>query len=228
MAVFGDKLARYGLVHSQMGNMSARFGKRILISRSGSMLDELTEDALIEIDLSGPGPDEDLASSDSSIHRAIYQKTSAKAVIHAHSPYAVAESLITLARTSHPPSSRNDTDSIAGIARNQERLKAHPLSRGVRGTEKSGSHICIISEEIETKCLLHEIPIVPENIDHLAKVCADVLSTNVALLVRGHGTIAVGATLKEAYLYICSVEHACKVRNLCRRAGVNPDFSPAF
>ncbi len=95
MRHFGRKLILHGLTHSQVGNMSIREGDTILISRSGSMLDELADEMIVEIGLDGQSSTDATASSDARIHRAIYQATSAQAIIHTHSPFAVAEALIT-------------------------------------------------------------------------------------------------------------------------------------
>jgi L-fuculose-phosphate aldolase len=58
------------------------------------MLDELDYSQIVKVDLKGPCSQDALASTETCVHRAIYQKTSALAVIHTHSPYAVALSLI--------------------------------------------------------------------------------------------------------------------------------------
>ena len=65
-----------------------------MITRTGSMLDDIDERLIINVDLSGPCPNDRAASTETCVHRAIYNKTSAKAIIHTHSPYAVALSLI--------------------------------------------------------------------------------------------------------------------------------------
>lgn len=46
---FGKKLVEGGMVSSHSGNMSIRIGDNILITRSGSMLDELTEASIVEV-----------------------------------------------------------------------------------------------------------------------------------------------------------------------------------
>jgi L-fuculose-phosphate aldolase len=85
-------VANQGLIRSSDGNLSVRMGDRIIITRTGSMLAHLTERDLIET-----GLEEDdsnmLASSEIVVHRAIYQNTSALAIVHVHPPFAVAQSL---------------------------------------------------------------------------------------------------------------------------------------
>ena len=176
MLFCGRKLMQFRLVHSQVGNLSVRMNSSMLISGHGCPLDELTDNTVVQLSLEGSWPPSANASSDAVIHRAIYGITDAKAIIHAHSPYAVAESILT------------------------------PLP-------------CIIAEDVETKCLLKEIPLIRASEDpaRTANSCAAALRSHVAIIVRAHGTIAIGSDLQEAYLYVASVEHACTVRNLCRK-----------
>lgn len=82
-----------GLVSSHAGNMSVRLGDRILITRRGSMIGRLTPDDLIETGLEADDAMVTLASSELIVHRAIYQATSALAIVHTHPPHATALSL---------------------------------------------------------------------------------------------------------------------------------------
>jgi L-fuculose-phosphate aldolase len=91
---FGNKTVSSGLTSSRFGNISVIRGNAIIITKTGSMLDELDQNHLVEVDLEGPCPLDELASTETCVHRAIYQSTSALAVIHTHSPFAVALSLI--------------------------------------------------------------------------------------------------------------------------------------
>jgi len=58
------------------------------------MLDEIAEKDVVEVDLYKEGSMDIIASSETTSHRLIYQKTSAQAIIHTHAPYAVAQSLL--------------------------------------------------------------------------------------------------------------------------------------
>ncbi len=91
---FGADLFHRGLTSSHGGNMSVRMGERIIITRTGSMLGHLEEKDLIETGLYESASGVMLASSELVVHRAIYQNTSALAVVHCHPPHAVALSLI--------------------------------------------------------------------------------------------------------------------------------------
>jgi L-fuculose-phosphate aldolase len=57
------------------------------------MLDCLEND-IIEVPLAGSSPLDEKASMELPMHRAIYRDTGAQAVIHGHTPYAVALSLL--------------------------------------------------------------------------------------------------------------------------------------
>jgi len=90
----GRDLFTRGLVSSTGGNLSIRLGDRIIITRRGSMLGYLEEHDLIETGLNKNDRSTPLASIELSVHRLIYQKTSAQAIVHAHPPNAVALSLV--------------------------------------------------------------------------------------------------------------------------------------
>lgn len=94
IAKFGKKLVERGLVESHFGNISVRVGSKMLITRSGVPLDEITENSVVEVDIDKLSSFDSIASSESPIHRAIYKNTTARAVIHAHNPFAVIESLL--------------------------------------------------------------------------------------------------------------------------------------
>jgi L-fuculose-phosphate aldolase len=94
IARFGKKLVISGLTSSRFGNISLLQENKIFITCTGSMLDELGERMVVEVDLSCPCDQDKIASSEACVHRAIYQRTANKAIIHTHSPYAVALSLL--------------------------------------------------------------------------------------------------------------------------------------
>jgi len=83
-----------GLISSHAGNMSVRLGDRIVITRRGSMMGRLKPEDLIETGLDKDDAMITLASSELVVHRAIYQETSALAVVHTHPPHATALSLL--------------------------------------------------------------------------------------------------------------------------------------
>ncbi|OPY04022.1 MAG: Methylthioribulose-1-phosphate dehydratase [Syntrophorhabdus sp. PtaB.Bin184] len=78
-----------GLVSSHAGNISVRDGSRVYITRKGGMTSRLSPVDIVEVDMErSDDPAALLASSEYVIHRAIYLATGARAVVHAHPPYA--------------------------------------------------------------------------------------------------------------------------------------------
>jgi len=94
IARFGRKIVTAGLTSSRFGNISRCQGEKMLITCTGSMLDELDQSLIVEVERRGPCDLDRRASSETCVHRSIYQSTPARAVIHTHSPYAVALSLL--------------------------------------------------------------------------------------------------------------------------------------
>ena len=90
----GKKLVDSGLVESHFGNISVRVGNRMIITRSGSALDEIGENNVVEVRLDSTCALDVIASSEAIVHRAIYKNTPALAIIHAHCPFAVTMSLL--------------------------------------------------------------------------------------------------------------------------------------
>ncbi len=89
----GRDLFTRGLVSSHNGDLSIRLRERIIITRRGSMLNCLEENDLIETGVSRNSRSTPLASVELAVHRAIYRETQALAIVHAHSPHAIALSL---------------------------------------------------------------------------------------------------------------------------------------
>lgn len=86
----GQALFLQGLVSPQGGNLSIRLGERLLITHRGSALGSIERGDLVETGLNKNDRATPLASTELEVHRCIYRKTSALAVVHAHPPYAVA------------------------------------------------------------------------------------------------------------------------------------------
>lgn len=123
MSKFGKKLVEHGLVEAHFGNISARMGSKMLITRSGSGLDEITGESVVEVDIDKPSSLDSVASSEAIVHRTIYKNTPALAVIHAHPPFAVIESLLA------------EKDNIIPVnVEGQYFLREIPVVRGAAGT----------------------------------------------------------------------------------------------
>ena len=89
----GRDLYVAALVSSHGGNLSMRFGDRVVIKRRGAMLGRLKEGDLIETGLEKADSGVMLASTELVVHRAIYRATPALAIVHAHPRTAIALSL---------------------------------------------------------------------------------------------------------------------------------------
>ncbi len=78
-----------GLVSSHAGNISVRVASTVYITGKGSMTSRLSTANIVEVDLQRDDDPGILnASSEYIVHRAIYLNTGARAVVHAHPPYA--------------------------------------------------------------------------------------------------------------------------------------------
>ncbi len=89
----GHDLFAKGLVSSHSGNLSIRLGEKMIITRRSSRLGCLEEHDLIETGINRNDRNTPLASTELAVHRAIYQQSSASAIVHAHPPHAIALSL---------------------------------------------------------------------------------------------------------------------------------------
>lgn len=86
----GEKLFLRGFNSSHSGNISVRQNDSIFITATGSGLDELTEKDIVQVGLHSNEERDKKASMELLVHRAIYHANSEiKAVVHAHTPYAV-------------------------------------------------------------------------------------------------------------------------------------------
>jgi len=89
----GRDMFVHNLISSHGGNISVRFGDRVVIKRRGAMLGNLKPHDLIETGLEKNDSGVALASTELIVHRAIYKATPALAVVHAHPRRSIAFSL---------------------------------------------------------------------------------------------------------------------------------------
>jgi len=171
----GHDLFVRGLVSSHNGNMSIRSGDRLIITRRGSRMSCLSENDLIETGVNKNDRNTPLASKELVAHRAIYQATPALAIVHAHSPYAIALSL----------------------------TASEIVPRGAEDLSVIGPVTVLDSqEEVDSA--------------NLAGVIAQALKKCHIVMVRGHGSFAIGQLLDEAYNYTTVLEESCQVNCLLR------------
>jgi len=177
----GRELFLQGLNNSHSGNLSIRQGDRIFITRRGSMLANLTEEDIIETGIEKNDSNITLASTEIIVHRAIYQNTSALAIVHCHPPYAIALSLI-------------EDDIIPIDSEGCYLFRKVPVLK---------SEYTIGSREV-------------------AKGASKILKKYRLLMIKGHGCIAIGQLLEEAYQWASSLEHSSKIIYITRT--MKPDF----
>jgi L-fuculose-phosphate aldolase len=82
-----------GLTSSHGGNMSVRVGDKIIIKRRGAQFGRLKQTDFVETKYKGKDSGIIRASTELIVHRAIYDKTSALAIVHAHPRTAITLSL---------------------------------------------------------------------------------------------------------------------------------------
>ncbi|MHA1301171.1 MAG: aldolase [Candidatus Helarchaeota archaeon] len=90
---YGKFLRAHDLTSSHGGNISIRRGNFIYIKRTGAMLGDLKPTDIIKTHLFKEDSKILLASKELPVHRNIFLKTGALAIVHAHPPYALVLSL---------------------------------------------------------------------------------------------------------------------------------------
>ena len=91
LVVHYKKVAAIGLNEGSSGNLSVRFGDKMLISPNGATEDSIAVDTVVATTLDGDHQGDRLPSSEWRMHAAIYKKhAEAQAVVHTHSDYCVA------------------------------------------------------------------------------------------------------------------------------------------
>ncbi|MHA1381200.1 MAG: aldolase [Candidatus Helarchaeota archaeon] len=86
---YGRFLREHGLVSSHGGNISIKRGDYIYIKRTGAMLGDLKLTDIVKTHLHKEDSKILLASKELPVHRNIFLKTGALAIVHAHPPYAI-------------------------------------------------------------------------------------------------------------------------------------------
>ena len=92
---FGKLVEKYNLISSHSGNISIKIGNNILITKTGTMLGNLTPKDITVISIYDEN-DRNLkyASMETVVHKSIYLNSNAKAIIHTHPEYLIFLSLI--------------------------------------------------------------------------------------------------------------------------------------
>jgi len=106
MVQAGRRLVTLGLVNASFGNISYALADALLISATGSFLDDL-EEAMVLTSLYQKNRQDKLASSELPAHRKILATGKARALLHGHPTFVVALSLFEASakhtKVKHPP-----------------------------------------------------------------------------------------------------------------------------
>jgi L-fuculose-phosphate aldolase len=89
----GRDLYVTGLVSTRSGNLSVRVRETIVITRTGALLGHLGPSDLVEVPVDTADDRDAEASSDLIVHREVYRRSDALAIVHAHAPETIALSL---------------------------------------------------------------------------------------------------------------------------------------
>jgi L-fuculose-phosphate aldolase len=158
------------MVSSHGGNLSVRFGDRVIIKRRGAMMGRLEPQDLVETRLDKNDSGVALASSELLVHRTVYMRTPALAIVHCHPRTAIAFSL-----------SRDE----------------------------------IVPIDNEASYLLKKVPVIYEEFasgsPEMANDLADTLAQYKIVMLRGHGSFAIGQTLDEAFHWSSTLEESCEI-----------------
>ncbi|HEX6174368.1 MAG TPA: class II aldolase/adducin family protein [Candidatus Binatia bacterium] len=167
----GKLLFKRHLVSGWGGNLSCRLGENeLLITGRHAPLGFLTTADLVRIDGAGRSLNRDqLASSETPLHLAVYAATGAQAIVHVHPPMVLAFSL---------------------------------------------SHDHFVPISFEEKYTIGEVPIVAQDTPTVTKPenLADQLKYRPVVILKGHGTVAIGKDFQEAFLFTDLLEEAVRCR----------------
>ncbi|WNY25737.1 aldolase [Methanolapillus millepedarum] len=186
----GKKVVESGLVESNFGNMSVRSasGDTFVITKTGVAMDEIDRNGIVEVPIFPSGNEKSLAeksaSSETAVHRKIYQKTNAMAILHAHCPYSVVMSLLEF--------EAGNLSIVPVDSEGKLFLGKIPLVVGGIGSDELAANaanaFCGGTGMNEKQVF--------------------------GIVALGHGTFAVGNDLKQAFRITAQLEYAAKIKYL--------------
>lgn len=95
VAAAARRLAAEGLVLGTSGNVSERDGELVAVTPTGGVLERLTADEIVVVDLDGAPVDGDLEpTSELGLHLGAYRRYHTGSVVHTHAPFGTALSLV--------------------------------------------------------------------------------------------------------------------------------------
>lgn len=191
----GKKIVQSGLVEANFGNISVRSasGNSFIITKTGTALDEIGVSDIIEVPVYNSEED---TLAEPAVSAAIEKTASSETPVHRRI-YRKTEAKVI--------------------------IHAHcPYSVVMSILEHEAGNGSIVPVDSEGKLFLKEIPIVAGGIGsaELAEnaVAAFKDGKTKGVVVLGHGTIAVGETLEEAYNITAQLEHAAKIKYMYAKA----------
>jgi L-fuculose-phosphate aldolase len=178
LVTYSARLLDDGLAVGSAGNLSMRCGDMIAITPSGIGSGEMRPADVALITLDGAEVDApEVPSSETPMHLAVYAATSAAAVVHTHSPEAIALS----ACRDELPAIHYSITSLGGAVR--------------------------------------VAPYVRFGSDGLAAAASDALAGRRAAILRNHGAISYGRSLRQAYENALLLEWLAHVYRLAQSYG---------
>jgi L-fuculose-phosphate aldolase len=181
----GKLLFKRHLVSGWGGNLSCRVGENeLLITGRHAPLGFLATADLVRIDGTGRALNRDqLASSETPLHLAVYAATEAQAIVHVHPPMVLAFSL---------------------------------------------THDHFVPISFEEKYTIGEVPVIAQDTPTVTRPesLAEELKYRPVAIIKGHGTVAIGKDLQEAFLFTDLLEEAVRCRFFAQLGG-KPNVSIA-
>ena len=191
----GKKIVQSGLVEANFGNISVRSasGNSFIITKTGTALDEIGVNSIIEVPIYN---NEEDTLTEPAVSAAIEKTASSETPVHRRI--------------------YRETDA-------EVILHAHcPYSVVMSILEHEAGNGSIVPVDSEGKLFLKEIPIISGGIGsaELAENAAAAFKDGKTkgVIILGHGTIAVGKTLEEAYNITAQLEHAAKIKYMYAKA----------
>ncbi|WNY23979.1 Methylthioribulose-1-phosphate dehydratase [Methanimicrococcus hongohii] len=195
ISAIGKKLVESGLVEANFGNISVRSGSgnSFIITKTKTALDEIDEGGVIEVPIFN---DEADTMTEPAVAAAIEKTASSETPVHR----------------------RIYRETNAKVI-----LHAHcPYSVVMSLLEFEAGNDAVIPVDSEGKLFLKEIPIISGGIGsaELAENAAAAFKNGETkgVIILGHGTIAIGDNLEDAYHITAQLEHSAKIKYMYAKA----------
>jgi L-ribulose-5-phosphate 4-epimerase len=176
----GMTLDRYELIALSGGNISLRVGDHVLVTPSGMIYEDMVEDDVLVVDLSGniiEGTRKPSVDTNALLY-IIRSEVAIKAVIHTHQPYATA----------------------VGLVADELPCNLTTMANAVMGSVRVAPYTSAASEQMGVETVNY-------------------LNGHLAVILKHHGVVAVGKSLKQA-LYACVyLEEAAKTYAIAKSIG---------